>query len=226
MESAALSRAFSFSGTFGGSAKMNPSGGRRSLNTAVSPSSPAQAQARNDSPSAAERPARRLGTDASPPGPAGPGFCSDGHQPGVGTGASVFDQIPDRQRHRQTSRRIVAAPGLSRTGGHLHSGDHVIRADSTVIESGAAPDRGTSPESAGAHFASAGRVLRFQQDRHAGLAHHDRRGRSAEPVGDRTGRSGRRAAYLGHRHGRALSHQSGHDHPGIQLPALLRHRPE
>jgi ABC-type multidrug transport system fused ATPase/permease subunit len=42
MGSAALSRAFSFSGTFGAPAKMNPSGGRRSLNRAVSPSSPAQ----------------------------------------------------------------------------------------------------------------------------------------------------------------------------------------
>src|ERR1700690_609219 len=41
MGSAALSRAFSFSGTFGAPAKMNPSGGRRSLNTGVSPSSPA-----------------------------------------------------------------------------------------------------------------------------------------------------------------------------------------
>jgi ABC-type multidrug transport system fused ATPase/permease subunit len=40
MGSAALSRAFSFSGTFGAPAKMNPSGGRRSLNTGVSPSSP------------------------------------------------------------------------------------------------------------------------------------------------------------------------------------------
>src|SRR6202011_602006 len=42
MGSAALSRAFSFSGTFGTPGKMNPSGGRRSLNRAVSPSSPAQ----------------------------------------------------------------------------------------------------------------------------------------------------------------------------------------
>src|ERR1700693_4825654 len=42
MGSAALSRAFSFSGTFGAPAKMNPWGGRRSLNRGVSPSSPAQ----------------------------------------------------------------------------------------------------------------------------------------------------------------------------------------
>src|SRR5882757_990201 len=42
MGSAALSRAFSFSGTFGAPGKMNPSGGRRSLNRGVSPSSPAQ----------------------------------------------------------------------------------------------------------------------------------------------------------------------------------------
>jgi ABC-type multidrug transport system fused ATPase/permease subunit len=37
-----VSRAFSFSGTFGAPAKMNPSGGRRSLNRGVSPSSPIQ----------------------------------------------------------------------------------------------------------------------------------------------------------------------------------------
>jgi ABC-type multidrug transport system fused ATPase/permease subunit len=42
MGSAALSRAFSFSGTFGAPGKMNPSGRRRSLNRGVSPSSPAQ----------------------------------------------------------------------------------------------------------------------------------------------------------------------------------------
>src|SRR5712691_2827149 len=42
MGSAALSRAFSFSGTFGAPGKMNPSGGRRSLNRGVRPSSPAQ----------------------------------------------------------------------------------------------------------------------------------------------------------------------------------------
>jgi len=42
MGSAALSRAFSFSGTFGAPGKMNPSGGRRSLSRGVSPSSPAQ----------------------------------------------------------------------------------------------------------------------------------------------------------------------------------------
>jgi len=42
MGSAALSRAFSFSETFGAPGKMNPSGGRRSLSRGVSPSSPAQ----------------------------------------------------------------------------------------------------------------------------------------------------------------------------------------
>src|SRR6266446_129508 len=42
MGSAALSRAFSFSETFGAPGKMNPSGGRRSLSRGVSRSSPAQ----------------------------------------------------------------------------------------------------------------------------------------------------------------------------------------
>src|SRR6266446_1475314 len=42
MGSAALSRAFSFSETFGAPGKMNPSGSRRSLSRGVSPSSPAQ----------------------------------------------------------------------------------------------------------------------------------------------------------------------------------------
>src|SRR6476660_9771860 len=42
MGSAALSRAFSLSGSFGAPRKMNPSGGHRSLNTPVSPSPPAQ----------------------------------------------------------------------------------------------------------------------------------------------------------------------------------------
>src|SRR5258708_930998 len=42
MGSAALSRAFSFSGTYGAPGKMTPSGSRRSLNRGVTPSSPAK----------------------------------------------------------------------------------------------------------------------------------------------------------------------------------------
>ncbi len=126
------------------------------------------------------------------------------------------------KHHVELLRRLVSVVLVAT----YHSGNHVVRADPIVIEGGPASDRGTSPESAGPHFASAGRVLRFQQDWHPGLAHHDRCGRSAEPAGHRTGRSGRRAAHFRHCDGRALPHQPGHDHPGVQFSALLRHRTE
>jgi len=48
---------------------------------------------------------------------------------------------------------------------------------------GAAADRGAAAQGAGAHRPPAGGVLRRQQERHAGFAHHDGRGRVRNLLG-------------------------------------------
>ena len=62
------------------------------------------------------------------------------------------------------------------------------------LQSRAATDRRTAPQSPAAHRPVAGLLLRHQQDRHAGLAHHDRRGRHAQSDRHRAGRIRRRPA--------------------------------
>ena len=66
-----------------------------------------------------------------------------------------------------------------------------------------------------------GLLLRRQQDRHAGVAHHERRGRRAQPGRHRTGGLRRRAADGGDRLCGADSHQPGDDRDRLRLPAGL-----
>ncbi len=90
-------------------------------------------------------------------------------------------------------------------------GRDLLHADANAIESGAADDHRAAEESAGARRAPAGRVLRCEQNGRAGLAHHERRRRRAEP--DRHGARGisGRIADGGHRSLHAAAHQSGDD---------------
>ena len=106
---------------------------------------------------------------------------ADGDQPAVRAGAAALDQVSDRQRDRQASGATCWRRWCCGAGRDADPGRHFVFADATAFESRAAPDRRTAPEGAGARGAAAGRLLRRQQERRAGLAHHERRGRRAQP---------------------------------------------
>ena len=76
---------------------------------------------------------------------------------------------------------------LAVLGATVDPGRHLVHAHPVALQGGAAADRGTAPQSAGAHRPPAGGLLRRQQDRRAGLAHHDRRGGRPQPDRHRPG---------------------------------------
>ena len=57
----------------------------------------------------------------------------------------------------------------------------------TLSKAAQTADRRAAPQGAGAHRPAAGRLLRLEQDRHAGVAHHERRGGRAQPDRHRAG---------------------------------------
>ena len=91
------------------------------------------------------------------------------------------------------------------------SGRDFVYSHAASFQSRTAPDRRTAPESPAAHRPAAGRLLRRQQERRAGFAHHERRGRRAQPDRHRPGRIRRRPDDRRDLAGRVAAHQPADD---------------
>ena len=88
----------------------------------------------------------------------------------------LVDDVIGKQQRRICSLPLV----LAVVAATLVQGGHLVRADPAALQGRPAADRRAAAQGAGPRRPAAGRLLRRQQDRHAGLAHHDRRrGRSA-----------------------------------------------
>ena len=170
-------------------------------------------------------PAGDPATDPAAPGAAFARPGADGRQPRFRPGAARLHQVPGGRHHRQAP--FPEAPSARRRGADRHAdpGNNLLLADADAVEGGAEADRRTAAAGAGARRPPAGGLLRLQQDRHAGVAHHERRGGRAQPDRHRAGGFRRRTADRGHRLRRAHPHQPADDRHRLRLPAGLRRRP-
>ena len=106
--------------------------------------------------------------------------AADGGESGGWSGAARLDEIRRRQHSRQAPDPVSGAggPSAARCGGG--SGNYFLLAHAAALESSAAHDRRIAQASAGAHRPAPGFLPRFEQNRGAGHAHHERRRRPAE----------------------------------------------
>ena len=117
----------------------------------------------------------------------------DDRQPAVRPGAPALHQNSDRYRHRQASDGFADSAGAGNSGGDADSGRNLVFPYADSFQSRPTPDRRTAPESPAAHRPAPGGLLRRQQERRPGLAHHDRCGRRTQP--DRHGTGGLRRRF-------------------------------
>ena len=162
-----------------------------------------------------------LGTHSPAARSACPWLSADGDQSRFGPRASLLHQIPDRQRHHQAQLLNCSSRWCSAFWRYRDSGNHVVFVDAIALEGRAAPDHGTSSKGSSAYRLVASLVSRFDQERRAGLAHHERCRRRSQPDRHRIGRFGRRPDDRGNRAGRAVSHQRPHDRRGFRIPAAI-----
>ncbi len=156
---------------------------------------------------------------------AGVWVCAHGHQPRLRPGSARVDQVPGRRRPGQKASRETALDRGRGSAGDHHPGDHLVFPDPAALEGGPAAHRRPAHAGAAAHRPSLRQLLRRHPHGRPGVAHHDRRGRRAQPDRHRPGRLCRRPAYRRPR----LLHPDAHqrrDHPHLlRLRADLRLHP-
>src|SRR5579864_3567639 len=137
-------------------------------------------------PEAERRTAAGLGAHPSAERLACDWVRTDGGEPDRVAGASLLHTIFDRQRNHQKADAVAETSGARRSARDLNSGSHVVLADAAAFEGGTALDCRPSPKSSGACGTAVSFISRFDQERRAGLAHHERRGGCAQSDWNRT----------------------------------------
>ena len=170
----------------------------------------------------AQRLAAVEGTGAAAPRHARGRLRAHGDQPALQPGDARFHPLSGGPRGGQ-ARGLAAEPDdRRRVCRHADSGHHLVLAHPTAFEGRAAADRGTAAQSAGTRGPAVGGLLRRQQIRRAGLAHHERRGGRSQP--DRHGSGGFRRRPVDRRAlaGHPAQHQRAADRDRTVLHPCLR----
>ena len=154
---------------------------------------------------------------------AGPRPRPDADQSACRTRAARELQVPHRRRHRTRARRTARAAGACRGRRDARG-----RGDGVCAVAGPRGCRSArhcqyADEPAAAHHAPADQLFRFDADRRADLAGHERRRWHSEPRRVWPGADGRRARHGRHRAGRAVLPQlAAHAHQHRRARAVCR----
>src|ERR1700688_1494023 len=128
-----------------------------------------------------------LGADPSAAGDSDCWVRAVGYQPGCRTHPARLDEVSCRRRDWEAAAEAAASSRADGDCGDFDSGAFFFCADATAVEIGAADDHRFAQAGASAHWAAFGKFLRFEQNRSAGFADYERRGRGADPDRDGTG---------------------------------------